>query len=371
VPASAVLPAFAMVLALGLVSFSGMVRGAVERGEVAASWQEAGADAVISAPAGITAARQRAIAKVPGVSQVLAVSVLDGQLAGSPVSLVLADPAAYAHYLSGTPLAAAPAAFISGRAPGGVVPALASPGLAAELGRAPVTVTAGPGGRPLRVQVAGQAASMSAVAAIGSQDFRGYLVLPRSAVAAAGTPGTLLVLAPGARPGTLAAAARRLLPGAAVVSRPALLAQLESAPLQHGTYLALALGGDAAAVSCLLVLLLSLLMSGASREMTLARMSTMGLSAAQGRRLAMVEALPLVVAVLVGGLASATVLAPLVGPELSLSVFTGSTKSVPVRLEPGWLLATAAGLLVLALLTLAAQAVVASRGTPRSLRIGG
>jgi hypothetical protein len=40
------------------------------------------------------------------------------------------------------------------------------------------------------------------------------------------------------------------------------------------------------------VFLLTLMMTAPSRQMTLARMNTMGLSVAQGRRLAIVEALP-------------------------------------------------------------------------------
>ena len=43
-----VLPAFALVLVLAVISFGGMVRAAVTRGEVAASWQQVGADAVIN-----------------------------------------------------------------------------------------------------------------------------------------------------------------------------------------------------------------------------------------------------------------------------------------------------------------------------------
>ena len=46
---TAVLPAFALVLALAVMAFGAMVSNAVQRGEVAASWQETGADAVVGA----------------------------------------------------------------------------------------------------------------------------------------------------------------------------------------------------------------------------------------------------------------------------------------------------------------------------------
>ncbi len=47
---TAALPVFALVLALTLVAFAGMVRGAVLRGEVVASFQQIGADVAISSP---------------------------------------------------------------------------------------------------------------------------------------------------------------------------------------------------------------------------------------------------------------------------------------------------------------------------------
>ena len=155
---------------------------------------------------------------------------------------------------------------------------------------------------------------------------------------------TLLVAGSGLDRHALTGLANRDLRGSTVVFGSAVLAGLASAPLQHGTYLALALGGDAAAAACLLVLLLTLLMSADSRQMTLARMSTMGLSAGQSRRLAVVESVPLVVAVVVGGLACGLALAPLVGPALRLAVFTGSGAGVPVLAEPGWLAASGRGL---------------------------
>jgi putative ABC transport system permease protein len=167
-----------------------------------------------------------------------------------------------------------------------------------------------------------------------------------------------------------AAVSRWHVAGATVTLRSQLLAALEQAPLQRGADAELALGGAAAAAGCLLVLLLTLLLSAQSRQLTVARAATMGMSTAQGRWLALIEALPQIVAVLAGGLICALVLAPLVGPTLELAVFTGSTVPVPVRIEPAWLTATALGLLVLAVATLTGQTVLASRATARSLRIG-
>ena len=374
VPATAVLPAFAMILALALVSFAGMVRGALVRGEVAASWQDTGADAVITVPGSISAAAQRAIGAVPGVQRTAALTVTTALVGvDNAFVAVLVDPAQYSAFLAATPLpqAAEFAAAKAAAGPAGPVPVLASPAEAAQLGARPIELRVA-GSQPVRAEVVGQAASMSAVNSIGGPSVRGYLVLPRSVFgASAPAPDVLLVAGAAINHALLIRTVSRELRYGSVLFRSGLLGGLERAPLQHGTYLALALGGDAAAVAGLLVLLLALMLSAPTREMTLARMTTMGLSAAQGRRLALIESLPQVVFVLIGAAASAAALAPLVGRALSLSVFTGSGTSVPVLIEPAWLAATAVALLALAVLTLAGQTVLASHKTPRFLRIGG
>jgi putative ABC transport system permease protein len=376
VSATAVLPAFAMVLALSLVSFAGMVRGAVIRGEVAQSWQAVGADAVVSLPSSMTAAQQHAIARLPGVQASVPVAVSTAQSGpGAGLSVVFADPAQYAALMAATPLGAVPASFVSFRGGSharGPVPALVSPSLTNRLMDKTVTLNL-QFGQQLRVQGVGAGPAMSQVQGITGLDVGGYIVVPASAASRfAPPPSTMLIVGPRLDGAALTAAvAKWHVAGASVVRRAQLLSGLEQAPLQRGAYAELAVGGAAAAVGCLLVLLLTLMLSGQSREMTLARATTMGLSAAQGRALALIEALPQILSVVAGGLVSALVLVPLVGPTLGLSVFTGSAASVPVRIEPAWLAGTAIALLVLAIVTVTGQMVLASRQAPRSLRIGG
>jgi putative ABC transport system permease protein len=378
VSATAVLPAFAMVLALSLVSFAGMVRSAVIRGEVAESWQQAGADAVISLPAALTTAQQHAVGAVPGVqrSVPIALSVARrGQSVGA-VSVVVADPAQYAALLADTPAGRPPARFSdwhgAATSPRSPVPVLGSPGLATQFGRGPVAVMLA-SGQNVVVQVSGSGPAMSAIPGIADQDVIGYIVLPRSALgASAPAPSAMLVVGAGLSGAALTAAvAARHNHGATVTLRSKLLAALEQAPLQRGAYAELAVGAAAAAVGCMLVLLLTLMLSGQSRQMTLARAATMGMSSAQGRWLTLIEALPQILSALIGGLICALALARLVGPALDLSVFTGSAAAVPIGIEPAGLTATAIGLLVLAIATLTGQTVLAGRGAARSLRIGG
>jgi putative ABC transport system permease protein len=97
-----VLPVFAVALALGVAAFAGMVRDAVARGEVAASWQSAGADVVIhTGPqtgnvgpgSRVTAQAEKAIAAVPGVQRAATVWTTSWQSPGGQSLTVLAvDP---------------------------------------------------------------------------------------------------------------------------------------------------------------------------------------------------------------------------------------------------------------------------------------
>ena len=382
VSVTALLPAFAMVLALSLVSFAGMVRGAVVRGEVAESWQQAGAAAVVSAPGTISVAHERDISRVPGASRTALISLTTATrgISGFGMTIMVADAGQYAAMLAATPLARAPASFADwhpGPAGGrtGPVPVLVSAPLAHRLGRGPVGLILADDVSE-RVQVVGIAPAMSKVPTIGGAASAGLLVLPRSALTAVAQsllpPNAVLVAGSGLDDGALTAAvASWHVSGAQVTTQSHLLTLLTGAPLQRGAYAELAVGGDAAAAGCLLVLLLTLMLSAQSRRMTLARTATMGMSTTQSRWLTLIEALPQILTVIIGGLICALALVPLVGPTLGLAVFTESGAAVPVRVEPLWLTVTAIGLVVLAMATLTGQTALASRQAPRSLRIGG
>jgi len=67
------LTAFALILAFAVVAFAAMARAGVARADISASWQAAGADAVVAAPPtgpGLTTAAQHLITGVPGVQRV-------------------------------------------------------------------------------------------------------------------------------------------------------------------------------------------------------------------------------------------------------------------------------------------------------------
>jgi putative ABC transport system permease protein len=374
---TSILPAFALVLALVVVSFGGLVRAAITRGEVAASWQQTGADATIdtldsSLP--LTPAALRAIAAVPGVRRTATVTMTTGvQANGTQVAVAIVNPGQYAALIADTPGAGFPAAALAreagGGAGGGPVPAVATPAAASAIGQLSAVLALGTTGRRVAIRVVRTAVSDPAISARADGP---VVILPQWAAGAAPQPPNLmLVTGPRLDGRRLAAVARRVVPGATVSLRSAALAALARAPLPHGAYVAYAGGVLVAAGFGIVVLLIALLLSAGSRDATLARLAAMGLSSRQGGWLALVETLPQIVVATACGTGCAWALAAIVGPDLDLSPFTGSGAGVQIRADPATLGAAAAGLLVIAMLTLIGEVIVTRRrGVARPLRIG-
>jgi putative ABC transport system permease protein len=363
-----VLPAFALVLAFAVIAFAAMARSAVAAADVAASWQATGADAVVTAPAvgpGITPAAQRAIAAVPGVQRTATASVATGTSGqGLTVPVAIADPRRYATLTAATPLPAFPAAALARAEGTGTVPALVSAAGRGILGNGSSLYVAG---RTMRLRVTGGLDSFIGVTAGGQ-----FAVIPRWALGAQAPPATVLAIV-GRHLDTAALlrTADRVVPGSHVTLRTAELAAISRAPLPHGGFVTFAQGAAAAGGLSLLVLALTLVLSARSRELTLARLATMGLGPAQSRRITVVETLPAIIAATVGGAACALVLVPLVGPAVNLAAFTGMPVTVPLHASLVAIAATAAGLMLLTWLALAAHGRTArGRGQAQSLRVG-
>ena len=116
-PPGTVLPAFALVLVLAMVAFPDMVSTSVTRSQVAASWQQVGADAIIQAPPdrAIPAGLQSQISSVPGVVSTAAAEVDAASLAaGTELSVMFVDPAQYAAVIEQAPGPRFPLAALSG-----------------------------------------------------------------------------------------------------------------------------------------------------------------------------------------------------------------------------------------------------------------
>jgi putative ABC transport system permease protein len=373
---SAVVPVFALVLALTVVAFGTMINDAVRRADVAESWRAVGADAVVYAANSsrpLSAAVQREIAAVPGAAHVATVLVTTGSLgSGARVAVAVVDPSAYAALVANTPVPAFPAAALArhpagaGTPEAGLVPALASPAEAGTLPRSGAVLSVD--GRELRLRLSGPAHPVPGIADSS------FLVLPAWALGGTSpAPSVMLLVGPQLDGGRLSATVRRALPGAPVTFRADVLAALGSAPLPAAAHAAIAEAAVAAAAFSALILLIWLLMSAHSRDLTLARLATMGLGRGQARWLAVLETMPQILAATAGGVAAAAALAPLIAPSISLSAFTGSTAAAAgagIRTELLPLAACAAGLILLSVVALATQFLIARRrGVARPLRV--
>jgi putative ABC transport system permease protein len=371
----AILPAFAVVLVLATISFGGLVRTAITRGEVAASWQQAGADAVIdtvNSSQAVTSATLRALAAVPGVQHVAAITLTTGvRTDGTQVAIAVVAPLQYGSLIAATPGPRFPAAALAqnARPADGAAPAVATPAAAAALGHGTATLVIGSAGYMVRVRVVAAAPITPALASLAGPTL---IVVPNWAMhVGAQPPNLVLVTGPRLDQGRLRAVAARLVPGGSVTFRSAALARLARAPLPHGAYVGYAVGAAVAAGFGIAVLLVWLLLSAGSRDAALARLEAMGLSARQGSWLMLAEMLPVIAVAIFAGTGCAYALAPLVGPDLNLAAFTGSGAEVQVHAAPAAMALAAAGMLLVAVAMLAGQAIVTSRrGVARAVRIG-
>jgi putative ABC transport system permease protein len=369
-------PAFALVLALTVASFAGMVRDAVTRGEIAASWQLTGGDAVVysaQTPAIVTPAVQRAVAALPGVRRTAVAWAMAWQVPDGRVVTVLAvDPASYAAYTASVPYPPAPLARLGSSA--GVTSVVASPAVAAILGAGGGELTSQSGMGPLRVRVAGTVATTPA-AAVTANGTGMFVIMPlEHIVGQGGPPATNLLLATGTgiSHSALAAVVNKDVPAAMVTFRSAVLDGLVSSPLQASADLVLRLSLAVAAGFGLAIMLLGLALGSADRDLTVARLATMGLE--QGRLVWLVlgEALLAVLAAVAAGVACAVALPALTSPALDLSVFTGSTAPVPIAPDLVALAGPAAGITVLAGVAVVAETRrLRRRGVSSLLRFGG
>jgi putative ABC transport system permease protein len=366
-PLTGALPAFALVLALSLATFAGMVSQGITRGEISAAWHTTGADVLITTtpdyPA-VSPGAVRAIAAIRGVRH--ATEVWDTNWFtpfGQPVAVAAVDPASYPAVVADTPFPAFPAGLIGKAAPAtvlpldAVVPVLASPAAAAVLGRAPVQLSTLSAMGPLRVRVAGIVTDTPAQPAGGS-----YVIMPLDALpgpAGAPAPNMVLVSGPAIDHARLTAVARRVIPGSVVTFRTQILAELDNSPLQHGAGLIITLTITAAAALGLLIVILGVALGSAERGMTLARLTVMGHERPTG--LVVTEVMPTVLTAVAAGVTCALVLPLAIGSAIDLSAFTDT--SAPVQFEPDALALglPAAVIVVLALAALAVEARAARR----------
>jgi len=368
-PPGSVLPSFALVLVLAMVAFPDMIAASVTQAQVAASWQQVPADAIIAVPATdeISPALQQQISAVPGVEATATAATATGSLSsGFAVSVMWVDPARYAAVVDQAPGPRFPVAALSANA-ATILPAVATPAAAQAVGSA---VGAGPaevseGSSSITIGLAGR------IGSVPGATTNAVVVVPQEPLGTS-PPGPDLMLVAGPRldGARLSAVVHRAQPDASVTLRATALAALRSAPVLQAARTALTQGLATAAGFGVLILLMSLVLTAQTRELTLASLATMGLRRWQAQLLLAAEALPPVVAAAIGGVACAWLLAPLVGPSLNLAAFSGTGSAIVVTPAAFPLAASAAGLVLAALVVLTVQTVISYyRGSTRALRI--
>jgi putative ABC transport system permease protein len=363
------LPAMTLVLALTMAAFTGMVREAVLRGETAASWQATGADVVVTLPGqpssstGISPAAIRAIAAVPGVKHAATALVLPLSVGGGePVTGIAIDPASYAALVASAPgFAPLDPALLTAPGGQGAIPVLESPQAATVLGgKDGAVISFGPqdGLAALQARVAGELRSTPVLPGGGP-----FIVAPLPALRGAGGPppqaNMMLLTGASIDMARLRAAVRATLPpidAPVIITRSQALEQLTGAPLQQGTFLLFSLAIGFAAALALAVMLLELALGAADRELTLARLATMGLPEGQRVRLVALEVLPAIAAAALAAIVSGIALPGVVAPAVDLSAFTRSPAPVPLRPDLAAFGLPLAGLVVVTVIALAYEA---------------
>jgi putative ABC transport system permease protein len=114
-------------------------------------------------------------------------------------------------------------------------------------------------------------------------------------------------------------------------------------------------------------MLLELALGAADREVTTARLATMGLTEGQRVRLVALEVLPSIVASAVAAAVCAIALPRLLAPVIDLSVFTHSQAPVPLRADFASFMLPLAGLVVITIIALAYE-VRSGRGVAVTMR---
>jgi putative ABC transport system permease protein len=358
-PVMLALPALTLVLALTVAAFTGMVQSAVFAAETTASWQATGADVVVTAPIqlGLSPSGVRALAAVPGVEHAATASVVVVSVSAGvhQVNAIVVDPASYAALVASTEgFSPVRPALLTQTRGQGAIPVLASPQAAAYLGgRTGYTILAQQGLPTLRVRVSGELQSTPAVPGGGA-----FIVLPMSAIPGASEPpvNLMLLTGPSINMTKLDAAVQATMPGAAapaIITRSAALQGLVGAPLQQGTFLLFTLAIAFAAALALAVMLLQLALSAADRELTTARLATMGLTEGQRVRLVALEVVPSIAASAVAAAACAIALPRLVAPAIDLSAFTQSQSPTPLRSDFASFMLPLAALVAITIIALA------------------
>ncbi|MFE1443452.1 FtsX-like permease family protein [Streptomyces sp. NPDC058739] len=366
---SAVLPLLALSTALTTAAFGGSVLAGVAEARDEAALLSVGADARVESVEALPDRLPGQVRRMPGVRGTTDLSIAYQARPHDQQTLpvVGVDPAPYAELADATGIGAFPARSLRAPAAGGPLPAVASPAAAETYGTGPF---------PIRMQ--------------DGTRITVRIVLVRDRTPALSGTDFLLVdsagLSPEAARPTMVLITGRGVDGAALrrAAGPAIDVRLRTeerranvdSPLQSGAERVYAAAVAAGAGYAVLTLLLSLMRTAPERRALLARLRTMGLTRAQGRRLLVLESLPQAGLAALGGVLTGWATIRLLAPGVDLTDLALPTAgAVPVpaelRTDPVSLAVPALAVLLVTVGVAAVQAWWTSRrGSVTELRAG-
>ncbi|MEU9800289.1 hypothetical protein [Streptomyces sp. NPDC051000] len=365
-----VLPLLALLLAVTTGGFGATVLSGVESARTRVARLEVGGDARISSPAGVplSKALAEAAAELPGVRTSLTLwadadaFVFDTDRGSVKATVVVADPVAYAEISRTVGRGRFDPALLAGGSPD-AVPALFSEDLVGKVSDGAHRVRFA-NGEELRARPVARIDGTPLLPGSG----KGVVVLPAGAATAGipkGAPPTHWLAVgriddEGLRE-VVRAHAGPAADGHLVRTSAATVAKLADDPLQRsvsGLFWACVAG---AAAFASLAVLLTLARATPERAALLARLRTMGLRPRQGVALILVESLPQAVTAAFGGALVALAAVALMGPAVDLTTLVGSSVPTGLGVLVRPVLAQAAGLAVLVVLTVLAEAALSGR----------
>ncbi|MFF8590594.1 FtsX-like permease family protein [Streptomyces sp. NPDC015220] len=368
---SATLPLLALLTALTTAAFGGSVLAGVADARDRTALLGVGADARVEVADALSAESVGRVRRTPGVRGLTEVGVdyqakAGAHLTQTPLAGVV--PADYAALAARTGVGAFPAQRLrqpaAGR--GTPLPALASPSVAGTYGTRPFPVRLGDG-TTVTVRIA---VVRDRTPAVPGADF---LVVDRAGLSGgAARPSTLLLTGDHLDADALRRAAGS---SATVHLRSVERARYVDSPLQSGAERIYTTAVAAGAGYAVLALLLALLRAAPERTALLARLRTMGLTRAQGRRLLVLESLPQALLAAAGGALTGWATIRLLSPGIDLTAIAlppaTASGGNALRTDPLSLALPSAAVLLLTVGIAVGQAWWTSRrGSVRELRAG-
>jgi len=367
------LPLLALTLAVALAVGGGLLVATVRAGEETASWEHVGADVRVEAP--VSDAQVAAVARAPGVTDVAPLFVKKGvQLrlgAGTDFATLIGTTDRFAGYVTSLPAGGTSAAgaaalrlLAKSAAETGPLPVVVDTSFARQLTSRDIGMYYGLAFVPLHI--------------VGTtkEQPRGYLASPFIYVDRAALadrlqldliPHTLLVTGVGAE----RAVASLHVPASDLHTRAGWLSDRQHLALISGVNATMTLSSLSIALLAVIALLATALGGARDRGRSLALLRTLGLRSSLGWWLALSELAPVVIAAVLGGVASGVGMVLLLEPAMGLRVLAGGLTEPQPTISGLVIAALAGGAILLLVLAVLVEVIVRRRDRlSEVLRVG-